>query len=156
VSVQAQILNLLKSLQRDFDLTYIFISHDLNVVRYISDKVAVMYLGKIVESSDREKLYKAPKHPYTGALLSAVPLVNPEMARARKTFVLEGDVPNPVNPPAACRFHPRCPRFVDGTCNVEEPQLEEKAPGQLAACHFPLEGWPLTDLRLPAGQTTSS
>jgi len=156
VSVQAQILNLLKSLQRDFDLTYIFISHDLNVVRYISDKVAVMYLGKVVETADREQLYEAPKHPYTGALLSAVPMVNPEMARARKTIVLEGDVPNPVNPPAACRFHPRCPRFVDGTCNVEEPQLEAKAPGHLAACHFPLESWPLADLRLPAGQTASS
>jgi peptide/nickel transport system ATP-binding protein len=156
VSVQAQILNLLKSLQRDFDLTYIFISHDLNVVRYISDKVAVMYLGKVVETADRERLYQAPKHPYTGALLSAVPMVNPEMARARKTIVLEGDVPNPVNPPAACRFHPRCPRFVDGTCNVEEPQLEAKAPGHLAACHFPLESWPLADLRLPAGQTASS
>ena len=156
VSVQAQILNLLKSLQRDFDLTYIFISHDLNVVRYISDKVAVMYLGKVVETADREQLYQAPKHPYTGALLSAVPMVNPEMARARKTIVLEGDVPNPVNPPAACRFHPRCPRFVDGTCNVEEPQLEAKAPGHLAACHFPLESWPLADLRLPAGQTASS
>ena len=156
VSVQAQILNLLKSLQRDFDLTYIFISHDLNVVRYISDKVAVMYLGKVVETADREQLYQAPKHPYTGALLSAVPMVNPEMARARKTIVLEGDVPNPVNPPAACRFHPRCPRFVDGTCNVEEPQLEAKAPEHLAACHFPLESWPLADLRLPAGQTASS
>jgi oligopeptide/dipeptide ABC transporter ATP-binding protein len=156
VSVQAQILNLLKSLQRDFDLTYIFISHDLNVVRYISDKVAVMYLGKVVETADRERLYQAPKHPYTGALLSAVPMVNPEMARARKTIVLEGDVPNPVNPPAACRFHPRCPRFVDGTCNVEEPHLEAKAPGHLAACHFPLESWPLADLRLPAGQTASS
>ena len=83
-------------------------------------------------------------------------MVNPEMARARKTIVLEGDVPNPVNPPAACRFHPRCPRFVDGTCNVEEPQLEAKAPGHLAACHFPLESWPLADLRLPAGQTASS
>ena len=156
VSVQAQILNLLKSLQRDFDLTYIFISHDLNVVRYISDKVAVMYLGKVVETADREQLYQAPKHPYTGALLSAVPMVNPEMARARKTIVLEGDLHNPVNPPAACRFHPRCPRFVDGTCNVEEPQLEAKAPGHLAACHFPLESWPLADLRLPAGQTASS
>jgi len=156
VSVQAQILNLLKSLQRDFELTYIFISHDLNVVRYISDKVAVMYLGKVVESAERAKLYEAPKHPYTGALMSAVPVVNPELARSRKTIVLEGDVPNPVNPPAACRFHPRCPRFVDGTCNVEEPQLVEKAPGQLAACHFPLESWPLNDLRLPAGHTTSS
>src|SRR3954468_19936455 len=136
VSVQAQILNLLKSLQRDFDLTYIFISHDLNVVRYISDKVAVMYLGRIVEQTTREQLYVAPKHPYTGALLSAVPDVNPEVARSRKTIVLEGDVPNPVNPPAACRFHPRCPRFVDGTCNVIDPPLEEKSPNHLAACHF--------------------
>jgi len=155
VSVQAQILNLLKSLQRDFDLTYIFISHDLNVVRYISDKVAVMYLGRIVEQTTREQLYAAPKHPYTGALLSAVPDVNPEVARSRKTIVLEGDVPNPVNPPAACRFHPRCPRFVDGTCNVIDPPLEEKSPNHLAACHFPLESWPLSDLRRPAEQTTS-
>jgi oligopeptide/dipeptide ABC transporter ATP-binding protein len=155
VSVQAQILNLLKSLQRDFDLTYIFISHDLNVVRYISDKVSVMYLGRIVETTSRDELYANPKHPYTGALLSAVPDVNPEIARSRKTIVLEGDVPNPVNPPAACRFHPRCPRFVDGTCNVIDPPLEEKAPNHLAACHFPLESWPLSDLRRPAEQTAS-
>jgi oligopeptide transport system ATP-binding protein len=154
VSVQAQILNLLKSLQRDFDLTYIFISHDLNVVRYISDKVSVMYLGKIVEMADRKDLYAAPKHPYTGALLSAVPVANPDVARARKTIVLEGDVPNPVNPPAACRFHPRCPRFTEGTCDVIEPPLETKASGHVAACHFPLESWPLSDLRRHAEQTT--
>jgi oligopeptide/dipeptide ABC transporter ATP-binding protein len=155
VSVQAQVLNLLKTLQREFDLTYIFISHDLNVVRYISDKVAVMYLGKLVETADREDLYKAPKHPYTGALLSAIPVANPEVARSRKTIVLEGDVPSPVNPPSACRFHPRCPRFVQGTCDVDEPQLEVKKDGHLAACHYPLESWPLADLRLPAQQSTS-
>jgi oligopeptide/dipeptide ABC transporter ATP-binding protein len=156
VSVQAQILNLLKRLQREFDLTYIFISHDLNVVRYISDKVAVMYLGKIVEFTDRKRLYDSPKHPYTGALLSAVPVPNPEVARSRQTIVLEGDVPNPVNPPAACRFHPRCPRFVQGTCDVIPPELEPKAQDHLAACHFPLETWPMSDLRRPAEQSRAS
>jgi peptide/nickel transport system ATP-binding protein len=156
VSVQAQILNLLKQLQRDFDLTYIFISHDLNVVRYISDRVAVMYLGRFVEMTDRAKLYDSPKHPYTGALLSAVPVPNPEIARTRQTIVLEGDVPSPVNPPAACRFHPRCPRFVQGTCDVITPELELKAAGHLAACHFPLETWPMADLRRHAEQSTAT
>jgi oligopeptide/dipeptide ABC transporter ATP-binding protein len=154
VSVQAQVLNLLKQLQREFDLTYVFIAHDLDVVQHISDRVAVMYLGKIVEMSDGPALYQRPLHPYTGALLSAVPVPNPVIARQRRSVVLEGDVPSPINPPAACRFHPRCPRFQQGTCDVIEPPLEDKATDHLAACHFPLEAWPLTDLRLPS--TTAS
>jgi oligopeptide/dipeptide ABC transporter ATP-binding protein len=145
VSVQAQILNLLKDLQRDFGLTYIFIAHDLNVVRHISDRVMVMYLGKVAELASRDQLYREPKHPYTGALLSAVPIPNPELGRARKQVILEGDVPSPINPPSACRFHPRCPRFREGHCDVEEPPLYAFGDDHVAACHYPLERWPMTD-----------
>jgi oligopeptide/dipeptide ABC transporter ATP-binding protein len=147
VSVQAQILNLLKDLQQDFDLTYIFIAHDLNVVRHVSDRVMVMYLGKPVETGTKHNLYTEPKHPYSGALLSAVPIADPTLGRARKQIVLTGDVPSPLNPPAACRFHPRCPRFVDGKCNVDEPELQpvQGAPEHEFACHFPLERWPLDE-----------
>jgi len=147
VSVQAQILNLLKDLQQDFDLTYVFIAHDLNVVRHVSDRVMVMYLGKPVETGSKEELYAAPKHPYSGALLSAVPIADPTLGRARRQVVLTGDVPSPLNPPAACHFHPRCPRFVDGRCNVDEPLLTP-APGSTDhayACHFPLERWPMDE-----------
>jgi oligopeptide transport system ATP-binding protein len=144
VSVQAQILNLLKDLQRDFGLTYVFIAHDLNVVRHISDRVMVMYLGKVAEVGSRDIVYAEPKHPYTGALLSAVPIPNPELGRAREPLILEGDVPSPINPPSACRFHPRCPRFRDGHCNVEEPPLYSFGDGHVAACHYPLERWPMT------------
>ncbi|HEY7344154.1 MAG TPA: oligopeptide/dipeptide ABC transporter ATP-binding protein, partial [Gaiella sp.] len=143
VSVQAQILNLLKDLQREFGLTYVFIAHDLNVVRHISDRVMVMYLGKAVELADRNELYLHPKHPYTGALLSAVPIASPDIGRARKQVVLEGDVPNPINPPAACNFHPRCPRFQQGHCDVETPPLAPIAYDHLVACHYPLERWPM-------------
>jgi len=144
VSVQAQILNLLKDLQKDFKLTYVFIAHDLNVVRHISDRVMVMYLGKVAEIADRDQLYREPKHPYTGALLSAVPIPNPKLGRERQPIVLEGDVPNPINPPSACRFHPRCPRFHEGHCDVEEPPLYPFGREHSAACHYPLERWPMT------------
>jgi oligopeptide/dipeptide ABC transporter ATP-binding protein len=147
VSVQAQILNLLKDLQQDFDLTYVFIAHDLNVVRHVSDRVMVMYLGKPVETGSKEELYAAPKHPYSGALLSAVPIADPTLGRARRQVVLIGDVPSPLNPPAACHFHPRCPRFVDGKCNVDEPLLTPAlgATDHEYACHFPLERWPMDE-----------
>ena len=144
VSVQAQILNLLKDLQNEFGLTYVFIAHDLNVVRHISDRVMVMYLGHAVEVASRDQLYGQPRHPYTGALLSAVPVPDPEKGRERKQVVLEGDVPNPINPPSACWFHPRCPRFHEGHCDVETPPLYSFGDGHVAACHYPLERWPMT------------
>jgi oligopeptide/dipeptide ABC transporter ATP-binding protein len=154
VSVQAQILNLLKDLQQDFGLTYIFIAHDLNVVRHISDRVMVMYLGQVVELAGRDELYAHPRHPYTGALLSAVPIPNPELGRKREPIVLEGDVPSPVNPPSACRFHPRCPRFQSGHCDVEMPPLYPFGDGHVAACHYPLERWPMRpdEMRRPDRQ----
>ena len=156
VSVQAQILNLLKDLQRDFGLTYVFIAHDLNVVRHISDRVLVMYLGHTVELATREQLYSAPKHPYTGALMSAVPIPDPELGRKRKRIVLEGDVPNPINPPSACWFHPRCPRFHEGHCDVETPPLNDLGNGHLAACHYPLEKWPMTDEEMRRGASSAT
>jgi oligopeptide/dipeptide ABC transporter ATP-binding protein len=146
VSVQAQILNLLKDLQKEFGLTYVFISHDLSVIRQVSDRIAVMYLGRVVETGASEELYESPRHPYTGALLSAVP--RPETnggVTTRKRIVLGGDVPSPVNPPAACVFHPRCPRNHPGHCDVETPMLRPFEPGHEAACHYPLERWPMTE-----------
>jgi oligopeptide/dipeptide ABC transporter ATP-binding protein len=136
VSVQAQILNLLVSLQNRFHLTYLFISHDLGVVRHLCDRIAVMYLGKVVESASSQPLYAAARHPYTASLLSAVPVANP--FRKRMRIRLTGDVPSPVNPPSGCRFHPRCPR-AQTLCAKEAPALDEREPGRLAACHFPLD-----------------
>jgi oligopeptide/dipeptide ABC transporter ATP-binding protein len=143
-SVQATVLNLLGYLKRHFDLTYLFISHDLSVVHYISDRVLVMYLGKVAEHAVAQDLYSAPKHPYTGSLLSAVPIPDPKLGRVRQQIVLEGDVPNPINPPSGCVFHPRCPRFNAGVCDVEEPPAYSFGEGHEATCYYPLERWPLT------------
>ena len=133
VSIQAQIINLLKELQDKFALSYLFISHDLRVVRHISDRVAVMYLGKIVEMAEKRELYDHPLHPYTDALLSAVP--KPDPTGARNRVILTGDVPNPAAPPPGCPFHPRCPR-VEARCKTETPLLVDKGNGHLAACHL--------------------
>ena len=138
VSIQAQVINLLEDLQNEFKLTYIFIAHDLSVVRHVSDRVGVMYLGKVVELADARRLYAEPKHPYTGALLSAIPVPDPDTAQQRERVILIGDVPSPIDPPSGCRFHPRCPKAQE-RCVHEDPPLELKAGGDLAACHFPLE-----------------
>ena len=137
VSIQAQVVNLLDDLQDEFDLTYLFIAHDLAVVRHVSDRIAVMYLGKIVEVSPAEELYRRPIHPYTEALLSAVPIPDPELASQRERIVLEGDVPSPITPPSGCRFHPRC-RYATEICATEDPPLLDHGEGHVAACHHPL------------------
>ena len=137
VSIQAQMINLLEELQDEFRLTYVFIAHDLGVVRHVSDRIAVMYLGRIMELSPAEELYERPIMPYTEALLSAVPIPDPDLSDQRERIVLEGDVPSPINPPSGCRFHPRC-RYATEICSQVDPPLADYGNGHLAACHHPL------------------
>jgi peptide/nickel transport system ATP-binding protein len=136
VSIQAQVINLLDDLQDEFQLSYVFVAHDLSVVRHVSDRIAVMYLGKLMEVSPAQELYEKPIHPYTSALLGAIPIPDPKQNRARTRVHVTGEPPNPIRPPSGCRFHTRCPRAGD-ICRKVEPQLTEYAGGHLAACHFP-------------------
>jgi oligopeptide transport system ATP-binding protein len=152
VSIQSQILNLLKDLQEEFELTFIFIAHDLGVVRHVSDRIAVMYLGKLVELSPAEELYSRPIMPYAEALLSAVPIPDPDLAARRERIVLTGDVPSPINPPSGCRFHPRC-RYMTDVCKQVEPPLTDYG-GHLAACHHPLNVSTQEALRAEAAANT--
>jgi oligopeptide/dipeptide ABC transporter ATP-binding protein len=137
VSVQAQIINLLDDLQDDLGLSYLFVAHDLSVVRHVSDRIAVMYLGKLMEVSPAEELYRKPVHPYTSALLAAIPVPDPRENRARERIVVSGEPANPIDPPSGCVFHPRCPRATD-LCRTVEPPLTRYANSHLAACHHPL------------------
>jgi len=148
VSIQAQVINLLADLQADFGLTYIFIAHDLSVVRHVSNSIAVMYLGKVTEIAPADTLFTLPRHPYSGALLSAVPIPNPDQSDQRQQIILAGDVPSPIAPPSGCRFHPRCPKAAP-VCVSEDPPLEPRlgdGPEHVAACHLPMaEGENLAD-----------
>ncbi|HBK21665.1 MAG TPA: peptide ABC transporter substrate-binding protein, partial [Planktothrix sp. UBA10369] len=135
VSIQAQVINLMQNLQQNLGLTYLFIAHDLSIVRHISDRVAVMYLGKIVELSDRISLYENPLHPYTQALLSAVPIPDPELEAKRQRILLIGEVPSPINPPTGCRFCSRCPSVME-ECRLEEPRLRDISSNHSVACHL--------------------
>ena len=136
VSIQAQVINLLDELQDELHLSYVFVAHDLSVVRHVSDRIVVMYLGKLMEVSPAEELYDKPIHPYTSALLSAIPIPDPNENRARDRVFVTGEPPNPIRPPSGCRFHTRCPRATE-ICRTVEPQLTEYANGHLAACHHP-------------------
>ncbi|TBL80721.1 ABC transporter ATP-binding protein [Paenibacillus thalictri] len=138
VSIQAQILNLLAKLKQEYKLTYVFIAHGIPAVKHISDHIAVMYLGKVVEIAPTAQLMERTAHPYTESLLAAVPIPDPSLRGAKKTALLEGDLPSAIDPPSGCRFHPRCP-YATERCRTEEPQLAELAPGHMAACHYPLE-----------------
>ena len=150
VSIQSQMLNLLEDLQEEFGLTYIFIAHDLGVVRHVSDRIAVIYLGKLVELSPAAELYERPIMPYTEALLSAVPIPDPDLSERRERIVLRGDVPSPIDPPTGCRFHPRC-RYATEVCSAQEPPLVDYGGGHLAACHHPLNVDAATLGRMSAG-----
>jgi len=136
VSIQAQVVNLLEDLQEEFNLSYLFVAHDLSVVQHISDRVVVMYLGKVMEDADKKDLFTNPRHPYTKALLSAVPVPDPKIGRARERIILQGDLPSPVNPPAGCVFNTRCWKVQD-KCHTEVPELVQIQPGHKIACHFP-------------------
>ena len=135
VSIQAQVVNMLEDLQKEYGLTYLFIAHDLSMVKHISDRIGVMYLGKMAEIADSAKLYEEPKHPYTQALLSAIPIPDPEVTRKTERIILEGDVPSPLNPPSGCRFRTRC-RYAMDRCSTEEPQLKDTGDGHMVACHL--------------------
>ena len=157
VSIQAQILNLLSDLQTDFGLTYLFIAHDLEVVRHVSNQVTVMYLGRVAEQGPEDLVYDRPRHPYTAALLSAAPAADPDTAAARQRIILTGDVPSPINPPSGCRFHPRCPKAQE-LCHQQDPPLETKPDDPAShktACHYPVQpGEDLTNTGAAVGTTT--
>jgi peptide/nickel transport system ATP-binding protein len=152
VSIQAQVINLMEDLQGEFGLTYVVIAHDLSVVRHISDRVVVMYLGGVVEDAQAADLYRTPRHPYTISLMSAAPIPEPHVERQRKRILLQGDLPSPVNPPSGCRFHTRCPFVRETRCKDERPELRELAPGHRVACHWAEE----IGAEVPVGEVVPS